>query len=189
MTDSTMDSTGSLPRAQRDSGWFIPAGFGEQYARIIGPAALGVYYALFQHKNADWRCRPSFQRIAAVSGYSRRTAIRAVSRLRAHGLISWATVHEPGQLPYNVYTINRAPMGGKRPAFNPRVPVALDPAWQPSPAQIAWAGNLGISEVEIERTTRRFVATYAHPDCPDRLTADDWAAEWAARIQYPDQEA
>ena len=69
---------GKIPYALIDAG----------IVRRMTPADVAVYLVICAHNlRSDWRVWPSFDRIASLTPYTRRSVVRSVARLRALGVI------------------------------------------------------------------------------------------------------
>src|SRR5262245_4591755 len=109
---------------ERASGWFAVANSIIDGA-TLDPYAGWLYCVLLRHADKDSRCWPSLDRLACLTGMSRRQVTKTLKRLNDQGVIS-IEARSGGS---NVYRLTRAP-GARLPAHVVRDPAHLvrDPA-------------------------------------------------------------
>jgi hypothetical protein len=94
-------------RDARKRGWFWARNeIFDWWGQAIGPMGIAVYLCLCRHANEQGESYPSFARIAAECGMSKRSVIRTMKVLIANHLIhSEQRISERGDPDSNTYTI------------------------------------------------------------------------------------
>jgi Helix-turn-helix domain len=94
-------------RDSRKRGWFWARNeIFDWWGQAIGPMGIAIYLCLCRHANGRGESHPSFARIAAECGMSKRSAIRTMKVLIVNHLIhSEQRISEKGDPDSNTYTI------------------------------------------------------------------------------------